>query len=484
MHSSARGTAGGSQEGYIKWMCRAVAASGWRAVVLNYRGCAGLPLTSPKCYDAVSTGDVRAAVVHIRRCVCFFVFATHQPGPVPVREATPCVLWALLCFHTRCVCRDHPTAPLFAVGYSLGAILLTKYTAEADSRLFAPLSSPSGACLQPPAAVSKHLHRAPGSPSHDQRARKRERTPPASVASCATPAPHTHADKKQSQSQSQSSGDSPDGLHTSRVVGPDAFSVANWWQRGSGSPAASARSSCQSHPRRGWDWQACSASWPEPLHRATTGTAVDSSLAMYPSDQHTSPLPLRGISTNGDSTGAGKYVQFGDFGEKNRGGGASSTSPGGVSGSGLTAAVAISSPFELLSASDRLQTPWTMSWVYNIILTARLKMYVRRHSHKISLARNVQLQHIYASTTLREFDAAGTCKFHGFQTVDDYYMQCSSHGHIPRIRTPFLFVSSEDDPFQGDVRTSVQQAVANPSTAIALTRAGGHCAHLMVRPNL
>lgn len=67
------GLTGGSQEGYIKWMARAVAASGWRAVVMNYRGCAGLPLTSPKCYDAVSTGDIRAAIVHIRRC------ATRDP---------------------------------------------------------------------------------------------------------------------------------------------------------------------------------------------------------------------------------------------------------------------------------------------------------------------------------------------------------------------------------------------------------------------
>ena len=157
-----------------------------------------------------------------------------------------------------------------------------------------------------------------------------------------------------------------------------------------------------------------------------------------------------------------------------------SCSTGEAAGSGLAAAVTISSPFELLSASDRLQTPWTMPWLYNIILTARLKMYVRKHSRKISLARNVELEQIYASTTLREFDAAGTCKFHGFETVDDYYLQCSSHNHIPRIRTPFLFVSAEDDPFLGDVRASVKQVVENPSTAIALTRAGGHCAHLMV----
>ena len=33
--------AGGSAEGYCKLICAAAAAKGWRAVVLNYRGCAG-----------------------------------------------------------------------------------------------------------------------------------------------------------------------------------------------------------------------------------------------------------------------------------------------------------------------------------------------------------------------------------------------------------------------------------------------------------
>lgn len=59
--------AGGSHEGYIKWACAAAASRGWRAVVLNMRGCNGLPLTSARGYNAINTGDVHVAVQSIRR---------------------------------------------------------------------------------------------------------------------------------------------------------------------------------------------------------------------------------------------------------------------------------------------------------------------------------------------------------------------------------------------------------------------------------
>lgn len=60
-------TAGGSHEGYVKWACVAAASRGWRAVVLNMRGCNGLPLTSARGYNAINTSDVHVAVQSIRR---------------------------------------------------------------------------------------------------------------------------------------------------------------------------------------------------------------------------------------------------------------------------------------------------------------------------------------------------------------------------------------------------------------------------------
>ena len=85
--------AGGSSEGYCKWMCSSVSAKGWRPVVLNYRGCGGLELTSPTLYCASFTDDVHLAIETIQQ--------------------------------------QYPQARLFAAGYSLGSMILSKYLSEA-----------------------------------------------------------------------------------------------------------------------------------------------------------------------------------------------------------------------------------------------------------------------------------------------------------------------------------------------------------------
>ncbi|KAJ2780220.1 hypothetical protein H4R18_003572 [Coemansia javaensis] len=88
------GLSGGSQEAYVQLTARHLTAAPYRfrAVVVNYRGCAGVPLTTHTLYNGGHTGDYGAAVAHIQR---------RLPG-----------------------------APLIGVGYSLGANVLTKYVGE------------------------------------------------------------------------------------------------------------------------------------------------------------------------------------------------------------------------------------------------------------------------------------------------------------------------------------------------------------------
>jgi len=72
---------------------------GYRAVVVNSRGCAGVPLTSPALYCAGRTTDIRSALLYIQTL--------------------------------------YPNAPLLGIGFSLGSAILTKYLAEEgeESRL-------------------------------------------------------------------------------------------------------------------------------------------------------------------------------------------------------------------------------------------------------------------------------------------------------------------------------------------------------------
>ncbi|KAJ7155988.1 Alpha/Beta hydrolase protein [Mycena crocata] len=92
------GLTGGSYESYVRSIlvpaCRAVEEGGlgYRAVVVNYRGCAGVPVSSPQLYSAGETGDIRQALIYISQL--------------------------------------YPRAPLLGLGFSLGANVLTRYLAE------------------------------------------------------------------------------------------------------------------------------------------------------------------------------------------------------------------------------------------------------------------------------------------------------------------------------------------------------------------
>lgn len=86
------GLTGGSHEVYLRETLAPLTASGWEACVVNGRGCALSKITTPQLFNARATWDVRQAIQDLR------------------------VLF--------------PNRPLYAVGYSLGANILTNYCGE------------------------------------------------------------------------------------------------------------------------------------------------------------------------------------------------------------------------------------------------------------------------------------------------------------------------------------------------------------------
>lgn len=86
------GIAGGSSDIYVQQMAASALRQGFRPVAMNQRGCAGGPVTVPRFYSACWTSDLR--------------------------EVVPLLA------------RRHPGAPLVALGWSLGANILTNYAAE------------------------------------------------------------------------------------------------------------------------------------------------------------------------------------------------------------------------------------------------------------------------------------------------------------------------------------------------------------------
>ncbi|OQS03902.1 serine protease family S33 [Thraustotheca clavata] len=88
------GLSGGSHEEYMMQTAEKLVRRGYRVVVMNARGCANTPVTTPKLFCPAYTQDVREVVAYLR--------AQHM----------------------------HSTTPFLAVGFSLGANILTKYVGE------------------------------------------------------------------------------------------------------------------------------------------------------------------------------------------------------------------------------------------------------------------------------------------------------------------------------------------------------------------
>ena len=86
------GIAGGSHDKYLKHFLKRARARGFRCVAFNCRGTSESPLTTPQFYSASYTGDIRHVVSTL---------------------------------HER-----FPNAPLFAIGWSLGANILTNFLGE------------------------------------------------------------------------------------------------------------------------------------------------------------------------------------------------------------------------------------------------------------------------------------------------------------------------------------------------------------------
>jgi hypothetical protein len=135
----------------------------------------------------------------------------------------------------------------------------------------------------------------------------------------------------------------------------------------------------------------------------------------------------------------------------------------------IHAAVAVSVPFLLGAAADRLEVGF--SRLYQWELMQRMRRSVRKKSQTVALP--LDLAQVARLRTFREFDEHVTARLHGFAGAEDYYAQSSSRQFLHRIATPTLIVHSKDDPFMtsGTVPTRAELSAA---IEFELCDTGGH----------
>ena len=134
----------------------------------------------------------------------------------------------------------------------------------------------------------------------------------------------------------------------------------------------------------------------------------------------------------------------------------------------LKKAVAISVPFRLDAAADRLEKG--LSRLYQRHLVNSLKNAYRRKFARIGSPLNLDLEKL---DTFRLFDDQVTAALHGFRGVDDYYARCSSRQFIPDIRIPTLILHARHDPFMFP-DTPPEPDELPEQVSLEIPQAGGH----------
>ncbi len=169
-------------------------------------------------------------------------------------------------------------------------------------------------------------------------------------------------------------------------------------------------------------------------------------------------FPTRPLMAIGFSLGGNVLLKF--LGEQ-----------GGENAARVSAAVVVSVPYDLSAGATALQRG-AMARIYSGYFLRSLLAKVR--AKKEILADILDLDAVWASATLQEFDDVATAKLHGFAGAEDYYRKSSSNGFMQSVRVPTLLIHSRDDPFLPRSALPLSAIEANPFLTGVLTDRGGH----------
>jgi predicted alpha/beta-fold hydrolase len=131
-------------------------------------------------------------------------------------------------------------------------------------------------------------------------------------------------------------------------------------------------------------------------------------------------------------------------------------------------AIAVSVPFQLAHAGDRLEKSFSRVYQKHLISRCQQK-YQDKFSHKPSPL-DINIDEL---NTFYRFDDQVTAPLHGFKGADEYYTQCSSRQFLKDIQKPTLIIHAEDDPFMWKHTVPEEQELSK-SIQLELSEHGGH----------
>jgi predicted alpha/beta-fold hydrolase len=135
-------------------------------------------------------------------------------------------------------------------------------------------------------------------------------------------------------------------------------------------------------------------------------------------------------------------------------------------------AMAISPPIDLVECSQHISRP--RCYLYNRWFLRWLIQSTRERNRLVPDGPSIDLTP--PPTTLVEFDERVTAPLSGFAGAADYYARTSSLAVLPRIKTPTMILTADDDPIvPGWIFRSVPES---PQLSLRMPSHGGHVAFL------
>lgn len=135
-----------------------------------------------------------------------------------------------------------------------------------------------------------------------------------------------------------------------------------------------------------------------------------------------------------------------------------------------TTAIAVSVPFQLEHAGDRLEKSFSRVYQKHLISICQKKYQQKFKTQPSPLGAELDVCKL---DTFYTFDDQVTAPLHGFDSADDYYQQCSSRQFLKHIEKPTLVLHAKDDPFMWE-RTVPDEDELSHSVVLELSDSGGH----------
>lgn len=140
----------------------------------------------------------------------------------------------------------------------------------------------------------------------------------------------------------------------------------------------------------------------------------------------------------------------------------------------LKAVCAVSPVLELEACVRALERGSNFAYQWNFV--RHLKARMRRKD--ACFPGRFDLSRLGSVRTVRQFDAAYTAPFFGFESAEDYYHRAAALRVVEHIRIPALVIAAENDPFVPVDAFRDPKLTGNPHITVVVTKHGGHCGFL------